>query len=605
MILEHEPIQAQPYRPPGPPRRPPVPPGRRRRIGVALAILALALVAVGVWQLLEQVHPVAFETRPADAVVALEGSHLEIGGRFLLWPGAYRARVTADGYHPRTVDFEAGGEVPDTVQVALDPLEGRLRVRATPKVEGDVRLGEHEGRLGEVLEDLPPGVWPLEVRATGFELHRQEVAIEGRGGLTEVEVALVKVVLPARLAIASDPEGADILIDGRWRGQAPKTLELAPEQEVEVTLQLPGHQPDTQTLSLKPGAQVHAATLTPRTGRVDLRPTPANATVRIDGQVELRRQLRLPQTAHSVEVSAEGYLAQTHVVVPHPEAPMRLVVALQSESAAAQARRHQHEKELELNFVRFQPRESLEIATTRRRIAVRLSRPFAVLDREVSNALYRRYQAGHDSGEAQGARLNRPDQPVVRVDWTQAALFANWMSEQAGVAPFYRVRDGAIEGFDAESTGYRLPSEAEWMWLSRSGDRYAWGGELPPPAASVNLADASAAEQVAVVLQGYNDGQTVSAPVASFAPSARGLYDLPGNVAEWVHDVFLERLRLSGRAEAVRVNPLGEASGAYHVIRGFGWRDAGRKELSLSNRRYGAEGRDDVGFRLAYYLAAP
>ena len=368
---------------------------------------------------------------------------------------------------------------------------------------------------------------------------------------------------------------------------------------------LPGHAPDRQALKLKSGLQNHMVELTPRTGVLELWPNPANATVRIDEQVELQRQLRLPQQAHTVEVSAPGYLSKKYVVVPHPDAPKQLFAVLQSKAKVEHSRRRKHEQDLGLAFIEFQPRESFEITTTRRRIPVRLTRPFAIMDKEVTNALYQLYQASHDPGKVFGKRLDRASQPVVRVSWTDAALFANWVSERAGVSPFYRMRDGQVEGFDASATGYRLPSEAEWVWLTRSGKRYAWGDFMPPPNRFGNLADASAADIVQPVLEEYNDGYAVSADVGSFPPSAQGLYDLPGNVAEWIHDVFLDKLRISARLETERVNPLGEASGRYHVIRGFGWRDGRRKELSLNNRRYDRDPKDDVGFRLAYYLDAP
>ena len=358
-------------------------------------------------------------------------------------------------------------------------------------------------------------------------------------------------------------------------------------------------------MKLKSGRRNHAATLIPRTGVLELWPNPANATVRIDGQVELQRQLRLPQRAHTVEVSAPGYVSKKYVVVPHPDAPKQLFAVLLSQAKAEYSKRRKHEQELGMTFIEFQPRESFEITTTRRQIPVRLTRPFAIMDKEVTNALYQRFQAGHDSGEALGKRLDRASQPVVRVGWAEAASFANWVSKQAGIAPFYRVRDGKIVGFDASATGYRLPSEAEWVWLTHSRKRYAWGDFMPPPNRFGNLADATAADIVQPVLEEYNDGYAVSADVGSFPPSARGLYDLPGNVAEWMHDVFLDKLRISARPETERVNPLGEASGRYYVIRGFGWRDGGRKELSLNNRRYDRDPRDDVGFRLAYYLDTP
>ena len=605
MILDHEPIQARPYQPPKRKGRRERPSSPRFR-GTGLVVLLLVLLTAGAWYATEQAQLIDFETDPAEATVHIESPHLMVGGQALLWRGRHVANVAAEGYHSRQVEFEAGGDSPRTVQVALDPLPGKLRVSTTPETEGEVQVdGERTGKLGETLEDLSPGPHVLQVSVEGFEVHRQTVEIEGYGRLTEIEVSLKKVAEPALLAISSTPEAADILIDGIWRGRTPKRITLAPGAEVEVALLLPGHAPDRQTLKLKSGRRNHAVTLAPRTGVLELWPNPANATIRIDGRVELRRQLRLPQQAHTVEVSAPGYLSKKYVVVPHPDAPKQLFAVLQSQAKVEHSRRQKHEQDLGLAFIEFQPRESFEITTTRRRIPVRLTRPFAIMDKEVTNALYQRYQASHDSGEVFGNRLDRASQPVVRVGWTDAALFANWVSEQAGVSPFYRVRDGRVEGFDASATGYRLPSEAEWVWLTRSGKRYAWGDFMPPPNRFGNLADASAADIVQPVLGAYNDGYAVSADVGSFPPSARGLYDLPGNVAEWMHDVFLDKLRISARPETERVNPLGEASGRYYVIRGFGWRDGGRKELSLNNRRYDRDPKDDVGFRLAYYLDAP
>ena len=605
MILDHEPVQARPYQPPE--RK-----GRRGRSspprfqGTGLVVVLLALLTAGAWYATEQAQFINFETDPVEAAVHIKSPHVTVGGQALLWRGQHIADVTAEGYRSRQVEFEAGGDAPRTVQVTLEPLPGKLRVSTTPETEGEVRVdGEHTGRIGETLEDLSPGDHAVQVSAEGFETHRQTVEIEGYGRLTEIEISLKKVAKPAFLTISSTPGAADILIDGAWRGRTPKQIALTPDTEVKIALLLPGHTPNRQTLKLKSGQQSHAATLAPRTGTLELWPTPANATVRVDGRVELRRQLRLSQQAHAIEVSAPGYISEKYVVVPHPDAPKQLFAVLQSQAKVEQSRRQKHEQDLGLAFIKFQPRGLFEIATTRRRIPVRLTRAFAIMDREVTNALYRRYQAGHDSGEVFGKRLGRPSQPVVRISWTDAALFANWMSEQAGVSPFYRERDGRIEGFDANATGYRLPSEAEWVWLTRSEKRYAWGDFMPPPNRFGNLADASAADIVQPVLEEYNDGHAVSADVGSFPPSARGLYDLPGNVAEWMHDVFLDKLRISARPETERVNPLGEASGRYYVIRGFGWRDSGRKELSLSNRRYDRDPKDDVGFRLAYYLDSP
>ena len=94
---------------------------------------------------------------------------------------------------------------------------------------------------------------------------------------------------------------------------------------------------------------------------------------------------------------------------------------------------------------------------------------------------------------------------------------------------------------------------------------------------------------------GYNDNHIVSAPVGSFAPNEKGVHDLDGNVAEWVHDFYAP----GEGGEAV--DPLGPEAGQYHVIRGASWMRGTVTDLRLSYRDYDTEGRPDVGFRIARF----
>jgi formylglycine-generating enzyme required for sulfatase activity len=220
---------------------------------------------------------------------------------------------------------------------------------------------------------------------------------------------------------------------------------------------------------------------------------------------------------------------------------------------------------------------------------------------EVTNAQFRLYESGHKSGLASGASLNRERQPVAEVSWQQAASFCNWLSRQEGLAPFYTESRGIITGFNPAATGYRLPTEAEWAWAARaSGDtllRFPWGDEFPPAVAVENYADAPSAYITGRVLNNYDDGHVVSAPVGSYPPNQHGLFDMGGNVAEWVHDVYTIPLANA----ATQTDPLGEANGDNYVIRGASWSQAKLTPLRLVHRDYGQAGRDDVGFRVARY----
>ena len=96
----------------------------------------------------------------------------------------------------------------------------------------------------------------------------------------------------------------------------------------------------------------------------------------------------------------------------------------------------------------------------------------------------------------------------------------------------------------------------------------------------------------------YNDGYLATAPVASFDVNQYELYDMSGNVAEWVHDFY----GAVGAIGGVEVDPLGPSEGQFHTIRGSSWAHGSVTELRLSFRDFGEEVRDDVGFRIARYL---
>jgi len=124
---------------------------------------------------------------------------------------------------------------------------------------------------------------------------------------------------------------------------------------------------------------------------------------------------------------------------------------------------------------------------------------------------------------------------------------------------------------------------------------------MPPPQDSGNYADSSAQDVASNTIGSYNDGYPVTAPVATFPPSPIGIYDLGGNVAEWVND----RYSVAAGSASTLIDPVGPAEGQYHVIRGSSWRQSSISELRLAYRDFGDRGRLDVGFRIARYAVKP
>ena len=161
--------------------------------------------------------------------------------------------------------------------------------------------------------------------------------------------------------------------------------------------------------------------------------------------------------------------------------------------------------------------------------------------------------ANDDRGWGRGAR------PVINVNWNEAQAYAAWLSAQTGKT-------------------YRLPSEAEWEYAARAGMTtiYSWGNETGRNRA--NCVGCGSA---------WDNRQT--APVGSFAANAFGLFDMHGNVWEWVEDCYVNTYTGAPSDGSARTSGCGANVRA--VVRGGSWsslprslRSANRSSSSPSDR---------------------
>jgi formylglycine-generating enzyme required for sulfatase activity len=157
--------------------------------------------------------------------------------------------------------------------------------------------------------------------------------------------------------------------------------------------------------------------------------------------------------------------------------------------------------------------------------------------------------------------------PVVCVSWEDAQAYVAWLNSKVG------------------KNLYRLPSEAEWEYAARSGTRTArwWGEEI-----GVNNAVCDGC--------GSQWDTKRTAPVGSFPPNQFGLFDMAGNVWEWVQDCWNEsyvgaptdgRPWLTGKCE-------------WRTWRGGSWNSVPWVVRSATRSKFGLSERgNDVGFRVA------
>jgi len=550
---------------------------------------------------------------PTDAVVTVNGTLVGQApyGPLELEPGEHNVRVTADNYLPWELRLEVPGlgRLQD-LSVQLVPAWAEVRVVTEPAgatiYRGDTELGETPAtlRLAEGSHDLTvvkEGFRPWDgVVETSANENRELPVIE-------LEPA------NAQLLVNSIPSGANVTVNGRYRGQSPVRVALAPGIDYSIGLSKAGYGSTRRSVRLKAAASESITVdLSARTGEVTIDVLPEDAVVYVNGRSRGTgtQTLELPSAPQELEVRKEGFQTFSRSVTPRPGFPQTIQVRLLSEeevrrrsiattvtNSQGQVLRRVEPGEFVMGASRSeQGRRANEVL-----VPVSITRPYYIGTKEVTNAEYLRFRGDHDSGGEIHASLAGNNNPVTSVSYDDAVEYLNWLSAQEGLTPAYEKRFEKWQPVMPAPDGYRLPSEAEWAWAVRfDGDPgatvFPWGNRLPPPRDSGNYADESARELVPTVLPGYNDGFASTAPVGSFPASSLGLYDGGGNVAEWVQDYY--SVPTPGQREAV-VDPTGPRRGTTHVIRGSSWRHAGITELRQSYRDYGNDGRIDLGFRIA------
>ena len=238
---------------------------------------------------------------------------------------------------------------------------------------------------------------------------------------------------------------------------------------------------------------------------------------------------------------------------------------------------------------------------------IRIDRPFAVGQYEVTRRQYEaflretrhpvsgncmtdRRKSGtwaldaqtnvHDPGFVQSGK-----HPAACVSWYDAKAYLAWLNAKTG-------------------GGYRLLTEAEWEYVARAGSitAYPWGPDIKHGCSYMNGFDRVIVNKKGDLYKGErvsyadcSDGYLNTAPVGSYLPNTFGIYDMIGNLAEWVEDCSTSSyalMRVDGTAEGGDCDK--------RIVRGGSWGTQPRQLRSAERTRYSPTAVDDsIGIRVA------
>lgn len=206
---------------------------------------------------------------------------------------------------------------------------------------------------------------------------------------------------------------------------------------------------------------------------------------------------------------------------------------------------------------------------------VTIDRPFAISKYEITFDEYEMFALAVNRALPGDNRWGRKTRPVINVSWEDAKAYAIWLSKMSGKT-------------------YRLPTESEWEYVARAGNRTLfWWGDDPKDA----IERANCRRGCYSSFSGLFGSKT--APVGSYPANTFGIYDTAGNVAEWVQDCYADnyaRKPKDGR-------PYESSNCTRRVVRGGSAKNNVDQLAShLRDHKPPAAYEDNLGFRVVMEL---
>ena len=312
-------------------------------------------------------------TVPAN--IDIRGFTLPFGGRYLLRSGDYALEISAAGYEALSTQLTVTNEASQRFAFTLQPRAGIVTLLSQPEGAAATVDGQPAGPTPLNSLKLAAGSHALTLQHPRYLPLEVALEVAGRDQQERFEYTLAPAWATA--SVSSEPEGADILVDGETIGTTPAKVELL-QGERQLQLQLAGFAPWQTTLAVTAGKDLALGpvTLQPAAGLLELGSTPSGANVTLDGDFQGQTPLTLtllPGQAQRLMLTRPGYRRHSETVQLAAGASSRKTIALQAQLGAIDLSISPPEAEVRVNG-RLVGRgsQSLSLPTVEHRIEVSL-----------------------------------------------------------------------------------------------------------------------------------------------------------------------------------------------------------------------------------------
>ncbi len=520
-------------------------------------------------------------------------------------PGRYTLRLENEFYKTKLLDFSPAIKMDKKdYKFNLERLKGYIYITTEP-TNADIIINRKKVGKSPKNYDLLTGNYNLRIVKKGYQEISEKIKLNFSNLNYKKKYILVPVAVKVNFNL--QPEKGMMFINGKLFNKH-NSLNLSTKKTYNFVYKKDGYlTKEKEFIFYENKVNTVEFLLEKEYGEINIISSPVGK-IKIDGKDfgKTPKKIKLQTIKQKLEIIKEGFLPYETVIKPKSNELSKVEVKLEKEfDNIKRLSPENYINSIGIKMKLFSPGR-FTMGAPRHEKGQRaneflkeiiLRKKFYTSLKEVTIKQFTEFKGKSNT-------ISNENLPISNVSWIDAISFCNWLSEKEELDSVYMFNNEKYVGANLQNNGYRLPTEAEWEWLARKAERnsitkFSWGKTLPIPKMAGNLADESVIGFKELYIPNYKDNHRGLAPVGSFKRDISGLYDLTGNVKEWVHDYYLVSVP---KSNMIYYDPSGPKKGVGHVVKGSSYLSATLQEVRASYRDSEVNKKDDIGFRIVRYL---